>query len=117
MGAGLGTVEHVLALLVLGVLVLTAFVWGGVRLLWAGRQLDPAGAAGSAPAGTVAAKVDARLGRTRAAVETLVMPEVEAAELEPMPSSFAYRAQTYVVLGLSLLGLAATLVVGFLLVL
>jgi hypothetical protein len=110
-------VEHVLALLVLGVLVLTALVWGGARLLWAGRQLDVSSASPTAPEGTVAAKVDARLGRTRAAVETLVMPEVEPAELEPMASSFAYRAQTYVVLGLSLLGLAATLVVGFLLLL
>lgn len=112
--------EHVLTLLVLGALVLTALVWGGVRLLWAGRQLDAStggAAAPAAPAGTVAAKVDARLGRTRAAVETLVMPEVEPAELEPMPGSFAYRAQTYAVLGAGLLGLAGALVVGFLLLL
>jgi hypothetical protein len=63
----------------------------------------------------VASKVDRRLQRTRAAVETLVMPEVEQEELHPSAGAFRHRAQTYVVLGAGLLGLAAMLVAGYLL--
>jgi hypothetical protein len=115
-------VEGVLVLLILGVLVLAALVWGGSRLLLAGRQLDEVTPQGStripvAPAGSVAAKIDARLQRTRTALETLVMPEVEREELHPSAGAFRQRAQTYVVLGSCLLGLAATLVIGILLVL
>ncbi len=47
----------------------------------------------------MAAKVDRRLQRTRAALETLVMPEVEQEELHPSAGAFRDRAQTYVVLG------------------
>jgi hypothetical protein len=106
--------------MVLGVIVLIALVWGGVRLLWAGRQLDELTPAGSAripvaPSGSVAAKVDRRLQQTRAALETLVMPEVDQEELHPSAGAFRHRAQTYVVLGTCLLGLAACLVIGILL--
>jgi hypothetical protein len=116
----LGTVEDVLALSVLGVIVLVVLVWGGARLLWAGRQLDEATPTGStripvAPSGSVAAKVDRRLQMTRAALETLVMPEVDQEELHPSPGAFRHRAQTYLVLGTGLLGLAAALVIGVLL--
>ncbi len=109
-----------LPLEIIGAVVLAALVWAGVRLLWAGRQLDDVTPTGSsripvAPAGSVAAKVDRRLQKTRAALETLVMPEVEPEELHPAPGAFRYRAQTYVVLGTGLLGIAAALVVGFLL--
>ena len=116
--AGLGTVKGVLPLVIIGALVLTALLWVGARLLWAGRQLTPAGSTRIpvAPSGSVAAKVDRRLQRARAAVETLVMPEVEREELHPSAGAFRDRAQTYVVLGAGLLGLAATLVIGFLLV-
>ena len=115
-----GTVNHVLPLVILGVLVLVALLWGGIRLLMAGRQLDELTPEGStripvAPSGSVAAKVDSRLQRTRAAVETLVMPEVEQEELHPSADAFRFRARTYVVLGTGLLGLAAALVVGSLL--
>jgi hypothetical protein len=115
-------VEGVLALLIIGSVVLVALLWVGVRLLLAGRQLDHLTPAGStripvAPRGSVAAKVDGRLQRTRAAVETLVMPEVEGEELHPSVGAFRDRAQTYIVLGTGLLGLAAMLVLGFLLVL
>ena len=108
----LGTVEDVLALEVIGAVVLVALLWVGVRLLWAGRQLDHLTPAGSsripvARSGTVAAKVDRRLQRTRAALETLVMPEVEQEELHPSAGAFRYRAPTYAVLGAGLLGLAA----------
>jgi hypothetical protein len=117
-----GTVEDVLALLVIGVLVLASLLWFGARLLLAGRQLDQLTPEGStripvAPRGSVAAKVDGRLQRTRASLETLVMPEVDRAELHPSAGAFRDRAQTYLVLGAGLLGLAAMLVVGFLLVL
>ncbi len=110
-----------LALLIIGAVVLAALVWVGIRLLLAGRQLDEVTPEGStripvAPSGSVAAKVDSRLQRARAAVETLVMPEVEQDELHPSAGAFRYRAQTYVVLGLGLLGLAATLVIGLFLV-
>lgn len=109
-------------MLILGVLVLLGLLWVGVRLMLAGRQLDGAGAAGSgavpvAPSGSVAAKVDARLQRARSAVELLVMPEVEHEELQPSRSAFRQRAQTYLVLGAGLVGLAGMLVIGFLLVL
>jgi hypothetical protein len=112
----------VLAFTILGALVLLALLWVGVRLLWAGRQLDELTPEGSrripvAPTGSVAAKVDRRLQQTRAALETLVMPEVEREELHPSAGAFRERAQTYVVLGAGLLGLAAALVVGFLLML
>ena len=116
----LGTVEDVLPLEIIGALVLVALLWVGVRLLWAGRQLDEITPANSsripvAPSGSVAAKVDRRLQQTRAALETLVMPEVEPEELHPSAGAFRDRAKTYVVLGTGLLCVAATLVVGFLL--
>jgi len=112
----------VLPLLIIGAVVLAALLWVGVRLLLAGRQLDGATPAGStripvARSGSVAAKVDSRLQWTRSAVETLVMPEVEREELHPSAGAFRERAQTYIVLGTGLLGLAVTLVIGFLLVL
>jgi hypothetical protein len=114
-------VEDVLALLIVGALLLLGLLWFGLHLLWAGRQLDDVTPAGStripvAPSGSVAAKVDSRLQRTRAALESLVMPEVDQAELHPSAGAFRHRAQTYLVLGLGLLGVAATMVIGFLLV-
>ena len=106
--------------MILGALVLVVLLWVGARLLLAGRQLDELTPEGStripvAPSGSVAAKVDSRLQRTRAALETLVMPEVEREELHPSAGAFRDRAQTYVVLGTGLLGVAAMLVLGFLL--
>ena len=112
--------KHVRPLVLIGAVVLVVLLWVGLRLLWAGHQLDDATPAGStripvAPSGSVAAKVDRRLQQTRAALETLVMPEVEQEELHPSAGAFRDRAQTYVVLGLGLLGVAATMIVGFLL--
>jgi hypothetical protein len=117
----MGTVVGVFVLIVLGVLLLVAFVWGGVRLLLAGRELDDRMPAGShrlpvAARGSVAEKVDRRLQSARATLETLVMPEVEPDELQPSAGAFRDRAQTYVILGTGLLGLAACLVIGILLV-
>jgi len=113
-------VDDVLPLMIIGSVVLVALLWVGVRLLWAGRQLEDVTPVGSsripvAPSGSVAAKVDRRLQQTRAALETLVMPEVEQEELHPSPGAFRDRAQTYLVLGTGLLCLAAMLVIGFLL--
>lgn len=122
MAARSGHHEDVLALLIIGGVVLAALVWVGLRLLLAGRQLDDVTPTGSAripvaPSGSIAAKVDRRLQQTRTAVETLVMPDVEQDELHPSAGAFRDRAQTYVVLGTGLLGLAAMLVIGFVLVL
>ena len=118
----LGTVKDVLALLIIATVILLALLWFGANLLRAGRQLDDVTPAGStripvAPAGSLAAKVDSRLQRTRTAVETLVMREVEREELHPSAGAFRDRAQTYVVIGTGLLGLAAALVIGVLLML
>ena len=112
--------EDVLPLVIIGTVVLAALLWVGIRLLWAGRQLDDITPVNSsripvAPSGSVAAKVDRRLQRTRAALETLVMPEVEPEELHPSAGAFRDRAQTYAVLGAGLLLLATMLVIGFLL--
>ena len=109
-----------LALEIVGAVILAALLWVGARLLLAGRQLEEVTPPGSnripvAPSGSVAAKVDRRLQQTRSAVETLVMPEVEREELHPSAGAFRNRAQTYVVLGSGLLGLAAMLVIGFVL--
>ena len=109
-------------LIVLGVLLMVAFVWGGVRLLLAGRELDEGSAQGShrspvAARGGVADKVDRRLQQARATLETLVMPEVEEDELRPSAGAYHHRAQTYLVLGAGLLGVAASLFIGILLVL
>jgi hypothetical protein len=114
-------VGDVFALIVLGALLLAAFVWGGVRLLLAGRELDDESARGShrmpvAATGGVADKVDRRLQQARATLETLVMPEVEEDELGPSAGAYRDRAQTYIVLGAGLLGLAAALVIGVLLI-
>ena len=114
--------NDVLVLQIIGAVVLVALLWVGLRLLWAGRQLNDATPSGSAripvaPSGSVAAKVDRRLQQTRATLETLVMPEVEQEELHPSAGAFRYRAQTYVVLGTGLLVLAAAFVIGVLLML
>jgi len=45
-----------------------------------------------------------------------VMPEVEPDELRPSAGAYRDRAQTYLILGAGLLGLAACLVIGILLV-
>jgi hypothetical protein len=116
-------VDVVLVLLVLGVLVLAVSAYLGVRLLWASRQLDavPASEDGRipvAPDGSVAAKVDARLQRTRVRLESIVMPEpVAGDDLAPSAFSLRDRAQTYGILGVGLLGLAGAVVLGALLML
>lgn len=99
---------------VLGLVVCVAMTWAGVRLVHAGRQLE---AASTAAQGSVASKVDSRLLAARTRVETLVMPEVDETELKPSAGAFAQRAQTYSVVGLGLLGLAAAFALGVLLLL
>ena len=84
----LGTVEDVLALVIIGALVLAALLWVGARLLLAGRQLEDVTPVGSAripvaPSAASPPRSTGRLQQTRAALETLVMPEVEQEELHP----------------------------------
>jgi hypothetical protein len=116
-------VVDVLALLVPLVPVLAICLWLGIRLLWASRQLDGATTPEDsripvAPDGSVAAKVDSRLQRARARVETMVMPgPVPGDDLAPSAFSLRDRAQTYGILGLGLLGLAGAVVLGALLML
>jgi hypothetical protein len=109
----------VLVLLVPGALVLVVCLYLGVRLTWAGRQLDSVTHAERipvAPQGSVAAKVDARLERARTRVETMVsVEEVQAEDVAPLPGTYRNRAQTYSVLGVSLIGLAAAVAIGALL--
>jgi hypothetical protein len=99
---------------VLGLVVCVAIAWAGVRLLRAGRQLETVPVLEQ---GSVAAQVDRRLQAARTRVETLVMPEVEETELRPSAGAFEQRAQTYSVVGLGLLGLAAVFALGVLLLL
>jgi len=99
---------------VLGLVVCVAMAWAGVRLVRAGRQLE---AVPTAERGSVAARVDQQLLAARTRVETLVMPEVEETELRPSAGAFEQRAQTYSVVGLGLLGLAAVVALGVLLLL
>lgn len=110
----LGALGHcgvVMLLLVFPVLLLAAFVWTGSRLVVAGRQVE------RAQAGSTARSVDRRLAEARVRVETLVMPEVEADELVASAGAHESRAQTYSVVGLGLLGLAAAIALGVLLLL
>lgn len=114
-----GTMGHVF-LLILCALVLVALVWSGVRLLWAGRQLDDAtptraGHVPVAPADSLAAKVDDRLQRARTAVDTLIQPDVTLAETRPSRHATRERATTYAMFGLGLVGIAAFVVIGLLL--
>jgi len=106
-----------LALTLTGIVVLVLATAVGAVVLRAGRQLEGARGIPVAARGTVAARVDAGLQRTRLAVEELVMPETDTAELMPSAAALRNRAQTYVVLGTGLLGLAAAVLIGLLLLL
>jgi hypothetical protein len=96
--------------------VLAAFllVAGGL-LLKAGRDLDAARSDHRAEVGTVATLVDERLQRTREAVDVLIQPDVHPDEVRPTDSAMHNRAQTYLVLGGGLVGIAVLMTLGVLL--
>jgi hypothetical protein len=104
-----------LTLAAIVVLVLAALV--GAVVLRAGRELEGSRGIPVAARGSVAARVDAGLQRTRLAVEELVLPETDTAEVMPSAAAQRNRAQTYVIIGTGLLGLAAAVLIGLLLVL
>ena len=101
-----------MVLWILGLLALVLVVTAGLTLLKAGRDLD---AADDTDPGAVAGLVDDRLHRARTAVETLVTPDVREADLRPSQAAHRNRAATYAVFGLGLVGIAAFIVVGLVL--
>ena len=96
--------------------VLAAFflVAGGL-LLKAGRDIDVARSPEGREAGAVATLVDEQLQRTRQAVDVLIQPDVHPDEVRPTESAMHNRAQTYLVLGGGLVGIAVLMTLGTLL--
>ena len=107
-----GTVE--VMLIVLGIVLVLALATVGLALVKAGRDIDAATAADS-DAGLVAGLVDGSLSRTRTAVDTLIQPDVTVAEVRPSRHALRERATTYAVFGLGLVGIAAFVVIGMVL--
>ncbi|MBJ7358651.1 hypothetical protein [Nocardioides sp.] len=99
-------------MLILGMIVLALLATAGLTLIKASRDLD---AADDSDLGPVAGFVDERLQRTRSAVDTLIQPDVSAAELRPSRHALAERATTYGVFGLGLVGIAAFVAIGYVL--
>jgi hypothetical protein len=100
--------------LVIWALAAILLVAGGL-LLKAGRDLDTARSDDEAEVGAVAALVDQRLQRTREAVDVLIQPDVHPDEVRPTESAMHNRAQTYLVLGGGLVGIAVLMTLGVLL--
>jgi hypothetical protein len=108
-----GNVED---MLILGMIVLVLVATAGLTLLKASRELDAADDSTDDMAlGPVAGFVDDSLLRTRTAVDTLIQPDVSVAEVRPSRHALRERATTYGVFGLGLLGIAAFVVVGLVL--
>lgn len=101
-----GTVE---AMLILGMIALILVATAGLTLLKAGRDLD---AADDSTPGMVAGFVDESLMRTRTAVDTLIQPDVTVAESRPSRHAVRERATTYAMFGLGLVGIAAFVTIG-----
>jgi len=91
------------------------FLVAGGLLLKAGRDVDVAESGDESELGGVAALVDGRLQRTRQAVDVLIQPDVHPDEVRPTESSMRNRAQTYLVIGGGLVGIAVLMTVGVLL--
>jgi hypothetical protein len=108
-GGRWGTVGAML--IVLGIILVVAFGAAGLTLLKAGRDIENR----EDDAGLVAGLVDGSLTRTRTAVDTLIQPDVTLAEVRPTQHARRERATTYAVFGLGLVGIAAVMVVGLLL--
>lgn len=102
-------------MLVLGMVLLALVATAGLALVKAGRDIDAADGDGHADLGLVAGFVDDNLQRTRTAVDTLIQPDVTVAEVRPSRHALRERATTYAVFGLGLVGIAAFVVVGLVL--
>lgn len=99
-------------LIVLGIVLVITAATAGLTLLKAGRDIDTRE---GGDAGLVAGLVDGSLARTRTAVDTLIQPDVAVAEVRPSRHALRERATTYAVFGLGLVGIAAFIVVGIVL--
>jgi hypothetical protein len=99
-------------MLILGMIALALVALGGLTLFKAGRDLD---ASDDSDLGAVTGFVDERLQRTRSAVDTLIQPDVTAADVRPSGHALRERSTTYVLFGLGLVGIAAFIVIGMVL--
>jgi hypothetical protein len=104
-----GNVED---MLILGMIVLVLLATAGLTLIKASRDLE---AADDSDLGPVAGFVDERLQRTRVAVDTLIQPDIAPADVRPSRHALRERATTYGVFGLGLVGIAAFVVIGYVL--
>ena len=93
----------------------SVFLVAGGLLLKAGRDVDVAESGDESRLGRVSTLVDDRLQRTRQAVDVLIQPDVHPDEVRPTESAMRNRAQTYVVLGGGLVGIAVLMTLGVLL--
>ena len=107
--SGWGNVED---MLILGMIVLVLLATAGLTLIKASRDLE---AGDDSDLGSVTEFVDDRLQRTRVAVDTLIQPDVAAVDVRPSRHALRERATTYGVFGLGLVGIAAFVVVGYVL--
>jgi len=100
-------------MLILGMIALALLATAGLTLIKASRDLE---AADDSDLGAVTGFVDERLQRTRTAVDTLIQPDVAPTDLRPSRHALRERATTYGVFGLGLVGIAAFVVIGYVLV-
>jgi hypothetical protein len=96
-------------MLILGMIVLVLVAAAGLTLVKASRELE---AADDSDLGPVAGFIDESLQRTRTAVDTLIQPDATLAEVRPSRHALRERATTYGVFGLGLVGIAAFVVIG-----
>jgi hypothetical protein len=96
-------------MLILGMIVLVLVAAAGLTLVKASRELE---AADDSNLGPVAGFIDESLQRTRTAVDTLIQPDATLAEVRPSRHALRERATTYGVFGLGLVGIAAFVVIG-----
>ena len=89
-------------------------VAGGL-LLKAGRDVEVAESSEEARLGRLSTLVDQRLQRTREAVDVLIQPDVHPDDVRPSDSAMRNRAQTYLVVGGGLVGIAVLMTLGVLL--
>jgi hypothetical protein len=104
-----GNVED---MLIFGMIVLALVATAGLTLIKASRDLE---AADDSDLGSLTGFVDERLQRTRTAVDTLIQPDASAVDVRPSSHALRERATTYGVFGLGLVGIAAFVVIGYVL--